>query len=181
MNALVAASPRGRSATLVALLVAGSVLLTLGFACALPFAAFAAAAAMLFTPGVGAAAILAVWLVNQGLGYAVLGYETDAATLAWGVALAAIALASLAAAIAVLRRVSGTLGIAAAFAAAFVVYEGAVLIGCLTSGACEGLSVASATRVLLINAAVFGGFLAFRALALRAQPSREAQPSLRRA
>lgn len=178
MNALVPASPHGRTLALVALLAAAGATLTLGFACALPFAAFAAAAAMLFAPATAVAAILAVWLVNQGLGYACLGYETDAATLILGVALGAIALASLAAASAVLRRASGALGIAASFAAAFVVYEGGVVLSCLASGACDALSAGAVTRVLLINAAAFGGFLAIRALT----PHEAAQaPSLRRA
>jgi hypothetical protein len=167
MNALNPASPRGRTLTLVALLAAAGATLTLGFACALPFAAFAAAAAMLLAPGDAVAAILVVWLVNQSLGYAFLGYETDAATLAWGLGLGAIALASLAAAIAVLRSAHGIVAVGGAFSAAFVVYEGAVLAGCLSTGACEGLSVASATRVLLINAATFGAFLAARALSTR--------------
>jgi hypothetical protein len=170
MNAPSHLTPRGRTAALGALMVAASVALTLGFACALPLAAFATIAAMLFGPVAAVGSILAIWLANQIVGFACLGYPTDTSTLAWGAGLGVIALLSLGAAVAVLARVRGVVGICAAFLAAFVAYQGAVAIGCLISG----IDVAHFTlpvlaRIFLINAATFGGFLALRALALRTE------------
>jgi len=52
MNALSRLTPRSRSAVLATLMVAASVALTSGFACALPLAAFATMSAMLFRRGV---------------------------------------------------------------------------------------------------------------------------------
>jgi len=168
MNAIANVNPRGRPAALAALLVAASLALTLGFACALPLAAFAAMAAMLFGPAAAVGAILAVWLANQIVGFGCLGYPTDMNTLAWGAALGVIALLSLGAAGAALARVRGALGIGLAFVAAFVVYEGAVTAACLaTRTDVSDFTVAGVARIFLINAAVFGAFLALRALGLR--------------
>jgi hypothetical protein len=170
MNALATLKPRNRAAVVAALMVAASVALTLGFACALPLAAFAAMAAMLFSPAAAVGSILVVWLANQVVGFACLGYPTDASTLAWGAGLGVIALLSLGAAAAVLARAGGgSVGVGASFLAAFVAYQGAVAIGCLISGVgVAHFTLPVLARILMINAATFGGFLALRALGLRA-------------
>ena len=174
MNALSTLTPRGRTTAVAALMVAAGVALTLGFACALPLAAFAAAAAMLFGPAAAVGSILAVWLANQVVGFACLGYAADTSTFAWGAALGAIALLSLGAAGAVLARVRGLAGAGLSFLAAFVVYEGAVYLGCLLSGTCgSDFTPANVARVFMINAVTFAGFLALRALGQRAVPARE--------
>ncbi len=169
MTVLANISPRGRNAALVAAMAAAGGALTLGFACALPFAAFAAASALALPAAAAVAAVLAVFAVNQIVGFACLGYAMDASTIAWGAALGVIALLSLGAAGAVLSRVRGVVGIGASFLAAFVTYEGAVYLACLASGSCDpaDFTVSSVTRIFLINAATFGGFLALRALAER--------------
>ncbi len=175
MNALSRLTPQGRTAALVALMVAASVALSFGFACALPLAAFATAAAMLVGPTAAIGAVLAVWLVNQAIGFACLGYPTDASTFAWGAALGAIALLSLGAATLVLARLRGVAGAGLAFAAAFVVYEGAVYLGCLVSncGAAD-FTPANVARIFLINAAAFGALLALAAF-VRVAPKGAAQ------
>ena len=182
MTALANLDPRSRTAALIALLVAASLALTLGFACALPIAAFAAFAALILSPAAAVGAILSVWLVNQAVGFTCLGYPTDASAFAWGAGLGVIALLSLAAAGAVLRRVRGAAGAGLAFVAAFVVYEGAVYAGCLASRTdVSDFTAASVTRIFLINAAAFGALLAVRALALRAAPETRAAHALGRA
>jgi hypothetical protein len=174
MNALSNLPPQGRTAVLALGLVAASVTLTLGFACALPLAAFATISAMLFGPAVAAGSILAVWLANQIVGFAWLGYPTDASTFAWGAALGVIALLSLGAAYALLARFRGVFGIGASFLTAFVVYQGAVFAACLASGTdVSHFTAAVVTRIFLINAATFAGFLALRALWLRSGLGRE--------
>ena len=180
MNALSNLTPRGRTTALVALMVAASVALTLGFACALPLAAFATAAAMLLGAPAAVGALLAVWLVNQALGFACLGYPLDAPSLAWGAALGVIALLSLGAASLVLARIRGAAGAGLAFAAAFVVYEGAVFAGCLVS-ACgvSDFTPAGVARIVLINAAAFGALLALSAFVR--VPKTASAPALRHA
>ncbi len=171
MNAIANLTPRGRTATLAALLVAASVPLTLGFACGLPLAAFATMSAMLLGPAAAVGSILAVWLVNQFVGFAWLGYPMDAGAFAWGAGLGFIALLSLATASAVLAHARGAAGVGLAFMAAFVVYEGAVYAGCLaTRTDVSDFSLASIARILLINVAALGALLAVRALALRSIP-----------
>jgi hypothetical protein len=173
-----------QTGAVVALLAACSVALTLGFACALPLAAFATISALVFQPRAAAGAVLAVWLMNQIVGFSLLHYPTDPSTIAWGFALGVIALLSLCAAFLVLSRVGGLVGILASFLAAFVVYEGAIYIVCVASGTPLGAFTAPVvTRIFLINAASFGGLLAARELLARTALGRrtEASAALRHA
>ena len=180
MNALTHLTPRGRTAALVALMLTASVALSFGFACALPLAAFATAAAVLIGPAAAVGAVLAVWLVNQAIGFACLGYPVDASTFAWGAALGVIALLSLGAAALVLARVRGIAGAGVAFVAAFVVYEGAVYAGCLVSNCgVSDFTPANVARIFLINAAAFGVLAALGAF-VRVAP-KTAAPALRHA
>jgi hypothetical protein len=162
----------------VALLAASSVALTLGFACALPLAAFATISALVFQPRAAAGAVITVWLMNQIVGFSFLHYPTDPSTIAWGFALGAIALLSLGAAFLVLSRVGGLVGILASFLAAFIVYEGAIYIVCIVSGTGVGSFAAPiVTRIFLINVASFGGLLAARELWTRTSLGRRAEAS----
>lgn len=157
-----------RSAGAAALLTASSVALTLGFACALPLAAFATIAALLFRPSAAIGAVVAIWLANQIVGFGWLHYPTDASTIAWGFALGAIGLLSLGAAFIVLSRLRGFPGAVASFLAAFVVYEGAIYIVCIASGTgVRSFTAPIMTRIFLINAASFGVLLAARQLLAR--------------
>ena len=149
----------------VAVIAASSVTLTLGFACALPFAAFAAISALIFKSRAAVGAVLAVWLMNQIIGFALLHYPTDASTIAWGFALGVIGLLSLGAAILVLSRLEGFVGAVVSFLAAFVVYEAAIYVVCVASGTGVGSFTTSiVTRIFLINAVSFGVLLAAREL-----------------
>jgi len=162
----------------VALLAASSVALTFGFACALPLAAFAAISALVFQSRAAVGAVLAVWLVNQIVGFSFLHYPTDPSTIAWGLALGVIGLLSLGTAFLVLSRLDGLVGILASFLAAFVVYEGAIYIACVASGTGVGSFTAPiVTRIFLINAASFGGLLAARELLARTGLRRRTEAS----
>jgi hypothetical protein len=172
------------TSAVVALLAASGVALTLGFACALPLAAFAAISALVFKPRAAVSAVLTVWLINQIIGFSLLHYPTDASTIAWGFALGIIGLLSLGGASLVLWRVKNFVGILAGFLLAFVVYEGAIYIVCVANGTGVGsFTTPIATRIFLINAASFGGLLALRALWLRSGLGRESPkaPALRHA
>jgi hypothetical protein len=161
------------------LLTAASVALTLGFACAVPFAAFATISALLFHRNAANVTILSVWLANQVIGFAYLHYPADFSTLAWGAALGGIALFQLAVARAVLARVHGLPGLGLGFIAAFLVCEGLIYGTCLVSGTdVSHFSLDCVTRIFLINAVAFGLFAAFRALWLRTAFGRKIEASL---
>jgi hypothetical protein len=157
-----------QTGAIVVLLAASSLAITLGFACALPFAAFATISAMLFAPRAAIGALVSVWLMNQVVGFTLLHYPTDASTIAWGFALGAIALLSLGAAFLVLSRLDGVVGAVASFLAAFVVYEGAIYVVCVATGTGVGsFTTPIVTRIFLINAVSFGVLLAARELLSR--------------
>ena len=70
----------------IALLVVASVVFSLGFACAVPLAAFAAIAALTLSRRDAFALVGAVWLANQIAGFTLLHYPMDPSTFAWGAA-----------------------------------------------------------------------------------------------
>ncbi len=76
----------------IAVLVAASIGFSLGFACAMPFAAIAAVAACTLPRRDAYFLTGAAWLVNQWVGFAFQHYPRDANTIAWGAALGVIAL-----------------------------------------------------------------------------------------
>src|SRR5262245_46065203 len=115
----------------LALLVSASVAFSLGFACAVPLAAFAAAAALTLSRADALGLILSVWLANQLVGFSVLGYPWTLGTFAWGIALGIVAVVATlvsqwtAARLAEANRV---FKLAAVFLIAFAVYEAALLM-----------------------------------------------------
>jgi hypothetical protein len=167
-----------QTSAVVAVFAASSVALTLGFACALPLAAFAAISALIFPPRAAVSAVLTVWLMNQIIGFSLLHYPTDPSTIAWGFALGAIGLLSLGAAFLALSRLGGFVGMLASFVAAFVVYEAAIYVVCVASGTPLGAFTAPiVTRIFLINAASFGGLLAAGELLARTGLGRRTEAS----
>jgi hypothetical protein len=76
----------------IALMVIASIAFSLGFACATPFAAFAAAAALTMNRRDAMLLVGLVWLANQGVGFGVLIYPWTAECLAWGIVLGIVAL-----------------------------------------------------------------------------------------
>lgn len=151
-----------------ALLIAASVALTLGFACAVPLAAIAVVASLSFNRAGAAAVMIGVWLANQIIGFAVLHYPTDSGTLVWGVVLGGVALLSLAVANAVLTLRSGPLAIVAAFVAGFVAYQGSILaVATLSGNDISYFTFEVLARVFAINAVTLAGLLAIRAVAVR--------------
>jgi hypothetical protein len=145
----------------LSLLVAASVGFTFGFACAVPFAAFGAIAGLSLPRRDALLLTLALWLVNQVIGFTVLHYPWDEMTFAWGVILGAVAVLSSTAAQAVTGRRAPFTAALAAFVAAFAVYEGSLyLVSALAMGGTEDFTPAIIARILAINAAAFAGLLA---------------------
>ncbi|HSE05488.1 MAG TPA: hypothetical protein VLK35_15170 [Methylomirabilota bacterium] len=154
----------------ILLLTAASVFVTLGMACATPFAALATLAALHTGRRDGLALIGFAWLADQAVGYGLLGYPRTADGVAWGVVLGVAAVLALVAARALTARLGGRgpgwTG-AAAFAGAFVAYQ-AVLFAA-TAVLASGLEVFSPAIVgwmLRVNLLSLAGLLILHRLAV---------------
>lgn len=154
----------------ILLLTAASVFVTLGMACATPFAALATLAALHMSRHDGLALIGITWLADQAVGYGLLGYPRTANSVAWGVILGVGAFAALLAARALadrLRERGALMTGAAAFVGAFVVYE-AMLVAAtaaLASGS-EAFSPPIVGWVLRVNLLSLAGLLILYRLAV---------------
>lgn len=161
-----------RGSTWMALLFAASIAFSLGFACATPFAAFAAVAALTLTRRDALLLIGLVWLSNQGVGFGVLHYPWTADCLAWGVGLGIIALLSaLGAEFCATRFIvlNGILASTMAFLSAFGVYEGLLFSASMIfQSGTEDYAPAIVGRIFAINAVAFIGLLVMYKLGVSA-------------
>lgn len=152
-----------RHAVWLALLVAASVAFSLGFSCAVPFAAFGAVAALTLERRDALMLVGAIWLANQLVGFGFLDYPRSVDTFVWGIVLGAVAiLCTIAARSAADRfeRRDMLIAALAAFTAAFAVYEGSLFVVSTTLlGGLEDFAPAIVARILEINAAAFFGLL----------------------
>jgi hypothetical protein len=154
----------------ILLLTAASVFVTLGMACATPFAALATLAALHMSRRDGLALIGIAWLADQVVGYGLLGYPRTANSVAWGVILGLGAFVALLAAQALADRVRArgvVLAGAVAFTGAFVAYQ-VVLVAAtavLASGA-EAFSLPIVAWVLRVNVLSLAGLLILYRLAV---------------
>jgi hypothetical protein len=152
-----------RRAVWIALLVAASAAFSLGIACATPFAAFAAIAALTVPRRDALLLIGLVWFANQAVGFGMLHYPWTADCLAWGVGLGIVSmLATLGAEWAAKRfnAVPGVLVWAVAFLFAFALYEGLLFAAsAIFQSGVEDYTAAIVGRIFTINAAAFLGLL----------------------
>jgi hypothetical protein len=164
------------SALWMALVAGLSVVGSLAFACAAPLAAIAALAATKMRAGDGVAMVVAAWLANQIVGYAVLGYPQTWDSFAWGAAIGIAAVIAFGAArVAVRPAMPELVSLAVALGAAFVAYE-AVLFAAtalLPSGD-EAFSLAIVGQILAINAVAFAGLVLLHRAAIALQVLRPA-------
>jgi hypothetical protein len=123
------------------------------FACITPFIAFAVAAGYALSARGAMLTVTAIWLVNQAIGFAVLGYPWTVDTILWGFAIGAAALLA-----AVLARVTLRLGlrnnvtaIGAAFVLAFGAYEGGLFLVTFALGEEDAFTPAIVGHVALLN------------------------------
>jgi hypothetical protein len=139
----------------LAALVAASAAFSYVFACATPFPALAALAALTLSRRDALSLVGAVWLVDQGVGYVVLDYPRTLNSAAWGVALLVAAVVACLAARATEGRATGGrfADAVAALLAAFVVYELVLLMVAVSMlGGTPAFAPAIVARVLAINA-----------------------------
>ena len=151
-------SPAGWRVLLwLALLVGTSFVFTLGIACAVPFAAFAATATLTLSRRDALVSILLVWFANQLLGFAVLGYPWTASTFEWGAVLGVVAILATLVSRQLAVRLSTAPWIvrsAVTFLLAFAIYEAPLFaISTLWLGGTEDYTVAIQGRIFAINAA----------------------------
>jgi hypothetical protein len=148
-------------------LTVATVLGTLGFACATPFAALAALAA-LYLPRRDAFVLIGVnWVANQVIGFALLNYPWTWDCLRGGIGLAVASLGCTGAAmlaLASLRKAAFPLVVLGVFAAAFVTYEGLCFVASL--GHQEGdFTLPTVLYVLYLNGLAFVGLFVLQRIA----------------
>ncbi|MGO9171199.1 MAG: hypothetical protein ACLP7P_04445 [Rhodomicrobium sp.] len=172
------------SALWMAFIAAASVALSFGFACATPLAAFGAMSALTLDRRNAVLLTGAVWLANQAVGCSILNYPLTANSLGWGAVLGLAAIfAALAARWSALRfaGISPLAMPAAAFVAAFAVYEITLFAAALLLGGTEDFTAAIIGRVFEINAISMLGMLLLNRAGALAVNSKEFERSRRAA
>src|SRR5258708_37203862 len=110
-------------------LVVGVSALSFVFACATQFAAFAVLAAMTLSRPDAIRTTVALWMVNQVIGYGMLGYPRTVSSVTWGLAIGIAAVSCTLVARLIIRRLSaarGPIRAAVALGGTFAVYEAAL-------------------------------------------------------
>ena len=152
-----------RRAGWIAVLTAASIAGSIFFACATPFAALAAVAALYMNRRDAFIVIIVAWVANQAVGYGFLHYPHTWDSLAWGIAIGTGAVVGTALAAEVgsaLRRFGRALTVLASFATAFVGYE--IVLYAATPvlpSDSSAFSLAVVLYILKVDVVAFGGFL----------------------
>lgn len=159
---------QGSFALVAGLLAAASASASLIFACATPFAAFGALAAIVLPLRQAIVAVLVGFLVNQAIGFGLLGYPRSLETVAWGVVMAAAAVAATAASM-VAYRYAARLGAIALYPivliASYVAYEIVLFAAIPVLGGGEGFAAAIVGHLAFVNAIwLMGLIVAFELL-----------------
>lgn len=118
----------------IGLMTLASTVTTLVLACATPFPALAALAALYARRTEGVILMIAAWAASQVIGFFMLDYRGDAGNLGWSVCLAGAAISGLFAARLVLRRLENAadlLRFAGAYVAAYIGFKAIVLMGAI--------------------------------------------------
>jgi hypothetical protein len=137
------------------LLLAACLSASLVFACATPFAAFAVIAAALLPLRPALITIGVVFLVNQAIGFGILGYPRSLNAAIWGFVILAAALVATAVAATAFSRLThlGRLAIyPIALLASFAAYEIVLLAAVPFLGGAEAMAPAIMGQVAFTNA-----------------------------
>lgn len=166
-----AALPEGtRRGLWIVLLGLSSIGFSLALACATPFAALAALAAVNMIRRDAFGLIGLVWLANQVIGYGILEYPHSIDSYAWGAAIGIAAGLGLVAAMVAGIRTAGYGGVvatASAFIAAFSVYELVLYpFSFVLPGSDEAFSWPIVGQILVINALALAGLVALHRMAV---------------
>jgi hypothetical protein len=155
----------------LAVLVIATIAFTLVFACAAPFAAFGAAAALTLSRRDALLVTVALWLANQLTGFVALGYPWTANSAAWAPTLAAAAVLATLTAQWTVRRLAGSRDIVRGLAAlglAFAVFEVAIfLVSAALLGGLEMYAPSIVGQVFATNVAALLGLYGLNWLGAR--------------
>jgi hypothetical protein len=147
----------------LAILIGSSLVFSVGFACAAPFEAIGAAAAVTLARRDALLVSGVTWLINQCVGYGILGYPWTANSVAWGIALGAATLLATVAAGAVYQTktaIPKAFRFAIAFVSAFLAFEAIIyLVALFFLGGLQDFTIGIVSRVFVINAATFVGLV----------------------
>jgi hypothetical protein len=154
-------SVAGQSWFLPVLLVGISAVSSWEFACITPFVAFAVAAGYALSARGALLTVTAIWLANQAIGFAVLGYPWTVDTILWGFAIGAAALLAAVLACATLRfgLRNNVAANGAAFVLAFAAYEGGLFLVTFALGGQDAFTPAIVGHVALLNLGWAVGFV----------------------
>jgi hypothetical protein len=132
------------------------------FACITPFVAFAVVAPYALSTRTALLTVAAVWLMNQAIGFGVLGYPWTVDTILWGIAIGAAALVAAGFAAAMLRlgNRNKITAVPTAFISAFAIYQGGLFLASLALGGRDDFTPAIVGHVALLNLGWTLGFLA---------------------
>jgi hypothetical protein len=140
------------------LMTTSCALASLVFTCATPFVALAVFAAATLQPAPALATVLGTWLLDQAIGYGLLGYPISPESFVWGAALGASAVVATIAAASALNRFgfkASLLRYAFAFVAAFAAYELCLIIAGGLLGSLEAFALAIVARIAVLNVVWF--------------------------
>lgn len=164
----------------LAFLIVATIGLSAAFKCAMPFAALAAMAALTLPRKETIAFIMTAWAANQFVGFAFLGYPTDSMTLQWGAIMGVCAFMSAIAASFMAKHSEGhaaITGIAVTFIAAFIGFQGTLLLGNLYMlGGLEAFTLASKIYIAKLNIAALVGLWLVNRIAAKAGVLPASQP-----
>jgi hypothetical protein len=152
------------------LLSAACGLASFAFACATPFAAFAAFAGAMLPLSSALPIVAAAWIVNQAIGFGVLGYPVELNTFLWGFAIGAAALIATAVSALVLRllpAIGRPVELALTLLAAYVAYEVVLFPFTPVLGGAGAFTITIVARIGLLNVSwMIGLVLAYELLRL---------------
>lgn len=152
----------------LAILIGSSLVFSVGFACAAPFEAIGAAAAVNLARRDALLASGVTWLINQCVGYGILGYPWTFNSVAWGIALGAATLLATASAGRVYQlktAIPKGFRVGIAFATAFFVFEAAIYaVALFFLGGRQDFTIGIVSHVFVINAATFVALVVLHSL-----------------
>jgi hypothetical protein len=143
-------------------------------ACATPFAAFAAFARAILPLSAALTVVVAAWIINQAIGFGVLGYPVELNTFLWGFAIGAAAHRDRGIDAGThLPSIGRPVELALALLAAYVAYEAVLLAFTPVLGGTGAFTVAIIARIGLLNVLCMIGLVAayelLKAFALKHQ------------